>query len=173
MLATGMGAAPAAGFAPRSREASGHRRKPPPAAASFPQSDADCASLSAWGTTTPVRGTRWNGRRHHAFVQRPTRRDEAMSRTGVERARGEGWPTTYKRGPEPKIADERSATGRAGSGSICPRRDLAQWLRLDTSRLAALRCPSASPTPQGGRALKRGREPRHGEPLSRMGEGQG
>ncbi len=35
-----------------------------------------------------------------------------------------------KRGPEPKIADKRSATGRAGSGSICPRRILAQWMRI-------------------------------------------
>ena len=37
-----------------------------------------------------------------------------------------------KRGPEPKIADKRSATGRAGSGSICPRRILAQWMRIST-----------------------------------------
>jgi len=42
-----------------------------------------------------------------------------------------------------KIADERSATGRADGGSIHPRRILAQWKRLDTKpRLAALRCPS-------------------------------
>ena len=41
-------------------------------------------------------------------------------------------PISDKRGPESEIADERSATGRAEGGSIPPRRDLAQWLRIYT-----------------------------------------
>jgi hypothetical protein len=35
-----------------------------------------------------------------------------------------------KRGPESKIADKRSAGGRADGGSICPRRILAQRMRI-------------------------------------------
>ena len=49
----GVGAAPAGGVTIHSREALGHRRKPPPAAASFTKSDADCASLSVWGYYGP------------------------------------------------------------------------------------------------------------------------
>ncbi len=105
-----MGAAPAAGFARQSREASGHR---------------------PGGTTAPVRGARWTGRRHHAFVPCRTARqpDEGNWRLGLA---AEAGLRPDKRGPEPKIADKRSATGRAGSGSICPRRILAQWMRTAT-----------------------------------------
>ncbi len=69
---SGDGSAPAGGVTIRSREASGHR---------------------PGGITTPVRGARWNGRRHHAFVPCPTTRrgDEPNWRLT---ARGGGWPTT-------------------------------------------------------------------------------
>ena len=73
-----------------------------------------------------------------------------------------------------KNAGKRSATGRADGGSIHPRRILAQRKRQNTPRLAALRCPSMKP-PRGsvGGDLACVGKDKRGEPLSRMGEGQG
>ncbi len=115
----GVGAAPAAGFAPRSREASGHRPR---------------------DNTIPVRGARWTGRSHHAFVPCLTARqpDEGNWRLGL--ASEDGFRPD-KRGPKSEIADKRSATGRADGGSIHPRRILAQWMR--NSRYA----PRGAPLP--------------------------
>ncbi len=103
-----MGAAPAAGFARQTREASGHR---------------------PGDITIPVRGARWTGRRHHAFVPCLMARqpDEGNWRLGLAAIAG---LRPDKRGPRSEIADKRSATGRAGSGSIHPRRILAQWMRI-------------------------------------------
>jgi hypothetical protein len=108
----GVGAAPAGGVTIHSREASGHR---------------------PGGTTAPVRGARWNGRWHHAFVPCLTARqpDEGNWRLGLAAKAG---LRPDKRGPETKNADKRSATGRADGGSIHPRRILAQRMRLDTQR---------------------------------------
>ncbi len=108
----GVGAAPAGGVTIHSREASGHR---------------------PGDTMIPVRGARWTGRWHHAFVPCLTARqpDEGNWRLGL--ASGAGLRPN-KRGPETKNADTRSATGRADGGSIHPRRILAQRMRTSTQR---------------------------------------
>ncbi len=58
------------------------------------------------------------------------RRDNPMRGTGARGLAAEAGPRPDKRGPEPKIADRRSATGRAAGGSIPPRRILAQRMRI-------------------------------------------
>jgi len=63
-----------------------------------------------------------------------------MAAGGATTRRGELAPMASQTGIPPngsaarslKIADERSATGRAEGGSILPRRVLAQWKRPDT-----------------------------------------
>ncbi len=77
----GMGAAPAASLASWTREASGHR---------------------PGGTTAPVRGARWTGRRHHAFVPCRTARqpDEGNWRRKGSRRRLAFDPISAARSPK-------------------------------------------------------------------------
>jgi hypothetical protein len=142
----GVGAAPAGGFAPRTREASGHR---------------------PGGTTAPVRGARWTGRLHHAFVPCQTARqpDEGNWRLGL--AAGAGFRPD-KRGPETENADKRSATGRADGGSIHPRRILAQWMRISgyAPRGAPLPLMTSAACERGRGFRLAGFEGGRGEPLS-------
>ncbi len=148
----GMGAAPAASLASWTREASGHR---------------------PGDTRIPVRGARWNGRWHHAFVPCRTARqpDEGNWRLGLA---AEAGLRPDKRGPEYKIADKRSATGRAGSGSICPRRILAQWMRISTQRASRRSAaPRDQPTPEGGRGFRLCGFAGRREPLPLVGRGRG
>jgi hypothetical protein len=125
-----MGAAPAAGFAPRSREASGHR---------------------PGGTTAPVRGARWKSRWHHAFVPCLTERqpDEGNWRLGLAAMDG---LRPDKRGPESSNRRQAERHGACGwwlnpSAPHPGSTDAADY----PTRLAALRCPSSS-TDAGRRA---------------------
>ena len=88
----GMGAAPAGGFAPRTREASGHR---------------------PGGTTAPVRGARWKGGWHHAFVPCLTARqpDEGNWRLGLAAKAGF---RPDKRGPESSNRRQAERHGACG-----------------------------------------------------------
>lgn len=119
----GMGAAPAASLARWTREASGHR---------------------PGGTTAPVRGARWRVRAGDDAIRR--RRDAPQGDTGVEAGLIDP-PRPISAARSRQIADERSATRRADSGSICPRRALARG-RGYPLRRAALRCPSLRKPPR-------------------------
>ena len=97
-----------------------------------------------------------------------------MRGTGARRLAAEAGLRPDKRGPEPKIADKRSATGRADGGSIHPRRILAQRMRISGY------APRGAPLPLViDRRRKAGGDlvclvgVKRGEPFSRMGEGQG
>ena len=127
------------------------------------------------GKTAPARGARWKARR----LQPAPRPDDAERPASEpsdaeQRIGGDPCPTASDGsrhrpalGPisaarQPKIADERSATGRAEGGSILPRRILAQRMR-PTKTIAPRGAPLApqSQRPRestGGR--KRASEPR-------------
>ena len=87
------------------------------------------------------------------------RRDDPMRGTGEGSGRDRG-KVRMKRGPEFSNRRRRSATGRAGGGSIHPRRSRPRK-RITKQRLAALRCPSDATTPAGepagGEKCRRGR----------------
>ncbi len=92
-----------------------------------------------------------------------------VTRRGAGRASGRTGPDPEdpnKRGPESKIADERSATGRAEGGSILPRRILAQRMRLYIHRASRRSAaPHSHRTRRRGRMKMHAREPRrHARP---------